>query len=59
MTENGEIQALREPLDVLAVMAHPDDAELLCGGTLIKSTHQAHRVGVIAVSYTHLRAHET
>ena len=47
MTKNGEIQALREPLDVLAVMAHPDDAELLCGGTLIKSTRQAHRVGVI------------
>ena len=47
MTENSEIQTLREPLDVLAVMAHPDDAELLCGGTLIKSTGQAHRVGVI------------
>ena len=47
MTENSEIQTLREPLDVLAVMAHPDDAELLCGGTLIKSTRQAHRVGVI------------
>jgi len=47
VTENSEIQTLREPLDVLAVMAHPDDAELLCGGTLIKSTRQAHRVGVI------------
>jgi len=47
VTENSEIQTLREPLDVLAVMAHPDDAELLCGGALIKSARQAHRVGVI------------
>jgi len=47
MTENSEIQTLREPLDILAVMAHPDDAELLCGGALIKSARQAHRVGVI------------
>ena len=47
MTESLETQALREPLDVLAVMAHPDDAELLCGGALIKSVSRAQRVGVI------------
>ena len=35
------------PLDVLAVMAHPDDAELLCGGTLIKSAGRGKRVGVL------------
>ncbi len=23
---------MTEPLDILAIMAHPDDAELLCGG---------------------------
>ena len=28
-------------------MAHPDDAELLCGGALIKSASQGKRVGVI------------
>lgn len=35
------------PLDILAVMAHPDDAELLCGGTLMKSTSRGRRVGVL------------
>jgi len=36
-----------EPLDLLAVMAHPDDAELLCGGTLIKSADRGQRVGIL------------
>ncbi len=35
------------PLDILAIMAHPDDAELLCGGTLIKSAGRGKRVGVL------------
>jgi N-acetylglucosamine malate deacetylase 1 len=35
------------PLDVLAVMAHPDDAELLCGGALRKSALAGQRVGVV------------
>lgn len=35
------------PLDILAVMAHPDDAELLCGGTLIKSAGRGKRVGIL------------
>jgi bacillithiol biosynthesis deacetylase BshB1 len=34
-------------LDLLAVMAHPDDAELLCGGTLIKTAALGKRVGVL------------
>lgn len=34
-------------LDVLAVMAHPDDAELLCGGALIRSVDEGERVGVL------------
>jgi bacillithiol biosynthesis deacetylase BshB1 len=34
-------------LDALAVMAHPDDAELLCGGVLIKSAGRGKRVGVL------------
>ena len=38
---------LDPPLDLLAVMAHPDDAELLCGGTLIKSASRGKRVGVV------------
>lgn len=35
------------PLDVLAVMAHPDDAELLCGGALIKSADAGERTGIV------------
>lgn len=35
------------PLDLLAIMAHRDDAELLCGGTLIKSASRGKRVGVL------------
>jgi bacillithiol biosynthesis deacetylase BshB1 len=36
-----------QSLDVLAVMAHPDDAELLCGGALLKSSRAGQRVGVV------------
>ena len=36
-----------EPLDVLAVMAHPDDAEIFCGGALIKSGEAGERTGVL------------
>jgi len=35
------------PLDVLAVFAHPDDAELLCGGALAKSADAGQRVGIV------------
>jgi len=34
-------------LDLLAVMAHPDDAELLCGGSLAKAAAAGRRVGVL------------
>ncbi len=35
------------PVDLLAVMAHPDDAELLCGGTLARAADQGHRTGIV------------
>jgi bacillithiol biosynthesis deacetylase BshB1 len=35
---------------VLAIMAHPDDAELLCGGALIRSAGRGERVGVVDLS---------
>lgn len=38
---------LPEPLDVIAVGAHPDDAEIACGGTLAKLVGQGYRVGII------------
>ena len=37
-------------LDLLAVVAHPDDAELLCGGLLAKTARQQKRVGVLDLS---------
>jgi bacillithiol biosynthesis deacetylase BshB1 len=39
-----------ESLDLLAIMAHPDDAELLCGGMLIKTAALGRRVGVLDLS---------
>ncbi len=36
-----------ESLALLAVVAHPDDAELTCGGTLLKTARAGHRVGVL------------
>ena len=34
-------------LDVLAVAPHPDDAELLCGGTLIRAADLGHETGIL------------
>jgi N-acetylglucosamine malate deacetylase 1 len=36
-----------EPLDVLAFSAHPDDAEIGCGGALALAARQGQRVGVV------------
>ena len=38
---------MSDPLDVLAIMAHPDDAEIFCGGSLIKSADAGQRTGVL------------
>ena len=38
---------LPEPLDVIAVGAHPDDVEIAVGGTLAKMVHQGYRVGLV------------
>jgi len=34
-------------LDLLAIAPHPDDAELTCGGTLIKMTRRGYKVGIL------------
>lgn len=34
-------------LDLLAIAAHPDDAELTCGGTLALSARQGYSVGIL------------
>ncbi|MBS0264069.1 MAG: PIG-L family deacetylase [Planctomycetes bacterium] len=36
-----------EPLDVIAVGAHPDDVEIACGGTLAQLVRQGYRVGIV------------
>ena len=36
-----------QPLDLLAIAAHPDDAELTCGGTLARAADQGHRTGIL------------
>ena len=38
---------LPEPLDVIAVGAHPDDVEIACGGTLAKLVADGYRVGIV------------
>ncbi len=38
---------LPQPLDVIAVGAHPDDVEIACGATLAKLVKQGYRVGII------------
>ena len=35
------------PLDLLAIAAHPDDAELTCGGTLARAAEQGYRTGIL------------
>ena len=37
-------------VDLLAIMAHPDDAELLCGGTLARMAAQGYAVGILDLS---------
>ena len=34
-------------LDLLAIAAHPDDAELTCGGTLIRMVQRGYKVGIL------------
>jgi N-acetylglucosamine malate deacetylase 1 len=38
---------LPEPLDVVAVGAHPDDVEIACGGTLARLARHGYRVGIV------------
>lgn len=39
-----------EPLDVLVVAPHPDDAEISVGGTIVASRRQGLRVGVVELT---------
>lgn len=35
------------PLDLLVIAAHPDDAELTCGGTLLKMAQLGYKTGIL------------
>ena len=39
--------AMNDPVDVLAVGAHPDDVEIGCGGTVARLAQQGYRVGIV------------
>jgi bacillithiol biosynthesis deacetylase BshB1 len=39
--------ATQTQLDVVAVAPHPDDLEIICGGTLAKLVKQGYRVGIV------------
>jgi N-acetylglucosamine malate deacetylase 1 len=38
---------MSDTVDLLAIAAHRDDAELTCGGTLAKAVRAGHRVGIV------------
>lgn len=42
---------MSEALDILAITAHPDDAELLCGGALAKAAAAGDRVGILDLTW--------
>jgi LmbE family N-acetylglucosaminyl deacetylase len=37
-------------VDILAIGAHPDDIELICGGTLIRAQMLGRRTGILDLS---------
>ncbi len=39
--------SVSEPLDILAIAAHPDDVEQTCGGTLLRMASAGYRTGVL------------
>lgn len=38
---------MSDAVHLLAIVAHPDDAELLCGGTLARAADQGYRTGIL------------
>ncbi|MEM6330331.1 MAG: PIG-L family deacetylase [Planctomycetota bacterium] len=43
----GAMSLDAEPMDVVAVGAHPDDVEIGCGGTLARLAEQGYRVAIV------------
>jgi len=47
MNDFTDLPALAQPLDILVVAPHPDDAELGMGGAIAKLVQQGKRVGIV------------
>jgi N-acetylglucosamine malate deacetylase 1 len=47
MEPNPELAAIAPEVDLLAIAAHRDDVELLCGGTLARAAAQGYRTGIL------------
>lgn len=47
MTTTDSPSMQPQPVELLAIVAHRDDAELLCGGTLARVAAQGHRTGIL------------
>ena len=47
MTSRSVARGRIQGVDLLAIAAHPDDAELTCGGTLARAARQGHRVAIL------------
>jgi len=41
------MSSIEEELDILVLAAHPDDAELCCGGTILKQIALGYKVGIL------------
>ncbi len=50
METRTDLDAIAPRVDLLAIVAHRDDAELLCGGTLAKAAAQGYRTGILDLS---------
>ena len=46
-------------LDILAIAAHPDDIELICGGTMIRSAQLGHSTGILDLAAGELASRGT
>src|SRR5262245_52204990 len=47
LTISAQLLRRTMTLDILAIAAHPDDVELTCGGTLLKSAQQGYQTGIL------------
>ncbi|HUE95185.1 MAG TPA: bacillithiol biosynthesis deacetylase BshB1 [Longimicrobiaceae bacterium] len=47
MDSRTELEQIAPHVDLLAIAAHRDDIELLCGGTLARAASQGYRVGIL------------